>query len=102
GVEVTLVDKRERILEMVDAEIADAFTTMARELGVTMRLGEEVARVEPPAGHPPIVWMKSGKRTATDLVLVSAGRIGATAELGLASAQLSADDRRRLRPHVRA
>jgi NAD(P) transhydrogenase len=96
GVEVTLVDKRERILEMVDAEIADAFTTMARELGVTMRLGEEVARVETPAGHPPIVWMKSGKRTATDLVLVSAGRIGATAELGLASAQLSADDRGRL------
>jgi NAD(P) transhydrogenase len=96
GVEVTLVDKRERILEMVDDEIADSFTTMARELGVTMRLGEEVDHVECPDPNHPIIVMKSGKRIATDLVLVSAGRIGATGELDLAKAGLTVDDRGRL------
>jgi NAD(P) transhydrogenase len=96
GVDVTLVDKRERVLDMVDDEICDAFFTHARGLGVTFRLGEEVARVECPSPERAIVVMKSGKRIATELVLVSSGRTGATAELDLAKAGLTADDRGRL------
>ncbi len=96
GVKVTLVDKRDHLLEMVDAEILDCFQVFARELGVTLRLGEEVAQVRATGGQA-VVTMKSGKRLATELVLVSAGRTGATADLGLELAGLAADNRGRLR-----
>ena len=42
------------------------------------------------------VVMKSGKRFATEMILVSAGRQGATAALGLEKAGLTADDRGRI------
>jgi NAD(P) transhydrogenase len=79
---------------MVDDEILDSFQVRARELGVTFRLGEEVARID--AAENAIVTMKSGKRIATELVLVSAGRIGATGELALDKAGLAADERGRI------
>ncbi len=96
GVEVTLMDKRAELLDMVDREIVDALTYHARELGMTLRLGEEVARLEHGGNDHAIVVMKSGKRFATDLVLVSAGRQGATAALALEKAGLAADDRGRI------
>jgi len=96
GVEVTLVDMRGMLLEMVDQEVSEAFAYQIRQLGVTLRLGEEVARIEgADAGHP-IVVMKSGKRFATDMILISAGRQGATAGLGLEKVGLTADARGRL------
>jgi NAD(P) transhydrogenase len=85
---------------MLDAEILDLFQVRARELGVTLRLGEEVARIEATDARA-VITMKSGKRIATEQVLVSAGRIGATAELGLEHAGLSADDRGRIRVNDR-
>lgn len=100
GVKVTLIDKRDRLLEMVDSELVDAFQVHARQLGVTLRLGEEVAQVQAIDGQA-IVTMKSGKRIATELVLVSAGRTGATLDLGLEHAGLTADDRGRLKVNAR-
>ncbi len=96
GVEVTLVDMRPQLLEMVDREIVDAFSYHARELGLTFRLGEQVDRIEPGGSGGAIVTMKSGKRTVVETVLVSAGRQGATAGLGLEHAGLAADGRGRI------
>lgn len=96
GVEVTLLDKRTTLLDMVDRELVDALTYQARNMGVTLRLGEEVARLEPGADGTAAVVLKSGKRMATDMVLVSAGRQGATSELALESAGLAADERGRI------
>jgi len=95
GVEVTLLDMRETLLEMVDREIVDALTTQVRELGVTLRLGEMVAGIERSGDHQ-IVTLKSGKRFATQMVMVSSGRQGATDGLGLENAGLKADPRGRL------
>jgi NAD(P) transhydrogenase len=95
GVEVTLLDMRETLLEMVDREIVDALTTQVRELGVTLRLGEMVAGIER-SGDQQIVTLKSGKRFATQMVMVSSGRQGATDGLGLENAGLRADPRGRL------
>jgi NAD(P) transhydrogenase len=95
GVEVTLLDMRETLLEMVDREIVEALTNQARELGVTLRLGEMVAGIER-SGDQEIVALKSGKRFASQMVMVSAGRQGATDELGLEHAGLVADVRGRL------
>jgi NAD(P) transhydrogenase len=92
GVEVTVMDRRNECLEMVDREVIDAFSSQVRMLGVTLRLGESVERVEEVGGRR-IVLTKSGKRTAADMVLVSAGRNGAVDGLKLEAAGLHADER---------
>jgi NAD(P) transhydrogenase len=98
GIEVTVVDKRERPLEFLDGELVDELLHQMRNAGVTFRLGEAVERleiVEPPTRHV-VVLLKSGKRLVSDLVLFSAGRQGATDHLNLSAAGLKADDRGRL------
>jgi len=97
GVEVTLVDMRTQLLEMVDREIVDAFSYHARESGLTFRLGEQVDRIETGGNGQAIVTMKSGKRTVAETVLVSSGRQGATAGLALEKAGLDADERGRIK-----
>ncbi len=96
GIEVTLIDMRTQLLEMVDRELVDAFCYHAREMGLTLRLGEQVDRIETGANGQAIITMKSGKRTVAEMVLVSAGRQGATAGLALEQAGLEADDRGRI------
>ena len=96
GIDVTLLDRRTEVLEMVDHEIVEGLVYQARQLGVTFRLGEEVAILERHGDGRPVVVTKSGKRFATELVLVSAGRCGATAELHLERAGLQADEKGRL------
>jgi NAD(P) transhydrogenase len=96
GIEVTLIDKRTEILDMVDRELVAAFATAARRLGVTMRLGEEVRGIEALDPDHALLLLRSGKRMATDLVLISAGRHGATGDLQLDRAGLGADERGRI------
>ena len=96
GVEVTLIDMRTQLLDMVDRELVDAFCYHAREMGLTLRLGEQVDRIETGANGQAVITMKSGKRTVAEMVLVSAGRQGATAGLALDKAGLEADDRGRI------
>jgi NAD(P) transhydrogenase len=96
GVKVTLVDQRTQLLEMVDRELVDAFCTLAREMGLTLRLGEQVAGIVTGANGRAVVTMKSGKRVVAEMVLVSAGRRGATDSLALGNAGLTADDRGRI------
>ena len=111
GLEVTLIDKRPRLLDFVDSEIAEALSFYMRALNCTFRLGEEVADVVIEKPHRAVATLKSGKKIVSELLLYSVGRIGATASLNLAAAGLSADDRGRLtvnenyqtgQPHVYA
>lgn len=98
GIEVTVVDKRDRPLEFLDRELVDELLHQMRNAGVTFRLGEAVERlevVEKPSRHV-VVSLESGKRLVSDLVLFSAGRIGATDHLNLSAAGLKTDDRGRL------
>ena len=98
GVQVTLVDKRSRLLEFVDWEIVDELIHQMRDRNVTFRLGEAVERVEVSEGlpHRAIIFLESGKRIVSDVVLFSVGRIGATDRLNLGAAGLEADGRGRL------
>ncbi|HXN86022.1 MAG TPA: Si-specific NAD(P)(+) transhydrogenase [Candidatus Binataceae bacterium] len=96
GVKVTMIEKRPRLLPFVDAEIIDALTYHLRERRVTMRLGEEVDRVElVEDGGPRRVKINlvSGKQIIADKVLRSIGRSGATSKLNLESAGVSTYDR---------
>lgn len=96
GIDVTLIDMRTQLLDMVDRELVDAFCYHVREMGVTLRLGEQVERIETGANGHAIITMKSGKRTVAEMVLVSAGRQGATSMLSLELAGLEADERGRI------
>src|SRR5262249_45618515 len=71
-----------------------------RDLGVTFRLGEEVTTVDA-LDEGALVELASGKRIASEAVLYSAGREGATDGLGLENAGLAADDRGRSRGDAR-
>ncbi|MFO0699601.1 MAG: Si-specific NAD(P)(+) transhydrogenase [Nitrospira sp.] len=98
GIEVTVVDKRERPLEFLDGELVDELLHQMRNAGVTFRLGEAVERleiVEKPLRRV-IIYLESGKRLVSELVLFSAGRQGATDRLNLFAAGLKADDRGRV------
>jgi NAD(P) transhydrogenase len=96
GVRVTLVDQRTQLLEMVDRELVDAFCTQAREMGLTLRLGEQVANIVTGAHGHAVVTMRSGKRVVVETVMVSAGRRGATDALALENAGITVDERGRI------
>ena len=93
GVDVTLVDKRSTYLDMVDNEVRDAFQAHLREHNVTFRMNEEVTRVEKLGRDRVVVHVKSGKRIAAEMLLVSSGRQGAVDQLGLDKAGIEADHR---------
>ena len=46
GVKVTLVEGRREVLGFLDSEIAEAFQYHMRKMGITLRLGEKVAKIE--------------------------------------------------------
>ncbi len=98
GVAVTLVERRDRVLDFVDHEIVDELVHQMRARGVTFRLGEAVERLEIAEGppHRAVLLLASGKRIVADLVLFSTGRQGATEGLQLEAAGLAADERGRL------
>ncbi|MCH8828300.1 MAG: Si-specific NAD(P)(+) transhydrogenase [Planctomycetes bacterium] len=96
GVQVTVVDGRERLLEFCDREIVDALLYHARSLGMVFRLGEDVIGIERPNPQTAVVHLESGKRLIGESVLFSVGRIGDTAALDLPAAGLEPDERGRL------
>jgi NAD(P) transhydrogenase len=99
GVNVTLVEKRDRFLEFLDHEIVDELMHQMRKRGVIFRLGETVERLEVTDGPPKkaVLLLESGKRIVSDAVVFSAGRVGATKALNLGAAGLEADERGRLK-----
>ena len=96
GTKVTVVERRNRMLEFVDLEIIEALKYHLRDLSVTFRFGEEVASVERHE-RGAIATLVSGKRIAADTVMYSAGRQGLADELGLDAAGLSGDNRGRIK-----
>jgi NAD(P) transhydrogenase len=83
GVAVTLVEKRGRLLGGIDAEVAESLREQMAESGIELVFNDEVARVGSPAHGPLEVVLKSGRQLRAEAVLVSAGRCGQTAGLGL-------------------
>ncbi len=95
GTSVTVVERHPAMLDFCDAEIIEAVRYHLRDLGVTFRFGESVIAVER-REKDTVTQLESGKRIAADVVLYSAGRQGATADIGLETVGLEADKRGRL------
>lgn len=96
GVQVTVVDGRDRLLDFCDREIVDILVFHARSLGMTFRLGEEVIGIDRPKEGIVAVELESGKRLIAETALFSAGREGDTERLNLEAAGLQPDERGRL------
>jgi NAD(P) transhydrogenase len=96
GVRVTLIEKRDRLLEFADREIIEALSYHLRDARVTMRLGEEVESVEELPPDTVVANLESKKRVSGDALLYAVGRQGNVDDLNLAAAGLEADSRGRI------
>jgi NAD(P) transhydrogenase len=96
GTKVTVVERRDRMLEFCDPEITEALKYHLRDLAVTFRFRETVESVERHPPHGAVTILESGKRIAADCVMYSAGRQGTADELDLDKAGLQADARGRI------
>jgi len=96
GVRVTLIEKRNRLLEFADQEIIEALSYHLRDMRVTLRLGEEVDCVEEPTPGTVVANLMSNKKVSGDALLYAVGRQGNVDDLNLAAAGIEADKRGRI------
>ena len=96
GVRVTLVDTRPRLLEFIDDELGESLQFRMRDMGIRLRLGESVAKIEI-QGDLVEATLESNKALRAQTLLFAVGRQGATGSLNLPAAGLTADNRGRLK-----
>ncbi len=92
GVEVTLVDGRERLLPFLDAEISELLRARLTALGLKVIFQERAKGTERIAGGVRMT-LASGKVLTAETALLAAGRRGAVAGLHLEKAGLGINDR---------
>ena len=92
-----LVERRPRLLEFVDSEIIESLQYQMRNIGITLRLSEEVVGVAKATDQSVVLQLKSGKQIRAPLLVYSAGRVGATTNLGLEPIGILPDERGRLK-----
>lgn len=95
-VEVTLIDLKPGLLDIVDREIADALAYHMRDVGVILHFGEEVVSISKTQNGRVRTILKSGKWIQADTLLYAVGRYGATDKLGLEAIGIKRDDRGRI------
>jgi NAD(P) transhydrogenase len=95
GTKVTVVEKRDSMLDFCDPEVVEALRFHLRDLAVTFRFGEEVTAVDVGSAGT-VTTLASGKQIPAETVMYSAGRQGQTDHLDLANAGLEADSRGRI------
>ncbi|MEK7314189.1 MAG: FAD-dependent oxidoreductase, partial [Deltaproteobacteria bacterium] len=84
GVKVTLVEKKSVLLPFADKEIIEALMYWMRHLGISIKLGEEVVKIEIEKQGRVVTRLKSGKLAASEKLLYTMGRVGNTDSLNLA------------------
>lgn len=89
------MESRDSLLEFFDHELVDDFIHQLRDRGVAIRLGSRVVRIALEGGRP-VTYLENGRQVRSDMLLYTAGRVGATDTLGLPACGLPPDDRGRL------
>src|SRR5689334_12921159 len=95
GTKVTVVEKRDSMLDFCDPEVVEALKFHLRDLAVTFRFGEEVTAVDVGAAGT-VTTLASGKQIPAETVMYSAGRQGQTEHLDAEKAGLEIDGRGRI------
>jgi len=96
GVPVTLIDKRPRLMEFVDAEIIEALQKQMRDIGVTLYHEEEVLAIKKDADKTIHVCLKHAAPIQASTLMYAIGRVGATQGLDVEAVGLKPDGRGRL------
>src|SRR5205823_11358940 len=96
-------------LDFLDREIVEALQYQMRQCGITLRLGEKVAKIEeidcPTSGNDATsktgkmvqAKLESGKLLQAHCLMYAVGRQGTTKALGLENVGLIPDDRERVK-----
>lgn len=92
GMDVTLIDTREKLLSFLDDEIIDALSYHFSDKGIMVMHNEEFESLEY-RENSVTVCLKSGKRMETDVFLWANGRSGNTEGLGLESVGVTPNSR---------
>jgi NAD(P) transhydrogenase len=96
-VQVTLVEPRETFLDFIDREVIEEFVHQLRDRNMMIRLGSDVATIEKDGHGRVVTTLADGRTIRSEMLLFAAGRVGATATLGLENCGLSVDNRGRLK-----
>jgi NAD(P) transhydrogenase len=96
GVPVTLIDKRPRLLEFVDAQIIEALQRQMTNLGVTLCHEEEVVSIRQDPDGQITVSLAHRPPIITTTLMYAIGRVGATKPLHLTSIGITPDARGRI------
>lgn len=91
GIEVTVVEQRSRAVGSLDAEIAASLQSQMESIGIRFIFNDSVESVD--ANEEIHVRLKSGLRLKPGAILVSSGRNGNTADLGLDRVGVTVNER---------
>ncbi|WP_291379562.1 FAD-dependent oxidoreductase [Demequina sp.] len=92
GSRVTILEHGDRVIAREDNDVSDAVAQMLRDEGLDVRTGVQIESVEAD-GDGVVVVLASGERLAGDRVLVAAGRIPNSEDLGLDTVGVATDKR---------
>jgi pyruvate/2-oxoglutarate dehydrogenase complex dihydrolipoamide dehydrogenase (E3) component len=92
GAEVTIIDHNPHLLSREDADTSSALEDVFRAEGVRLALGSRVARVKK-SGPELLLELAGGSELSGSHLLVAAGRVPNTRELGCEAAGIALDAR---------
>ncbi len=92
GVNVTIIDSRERLLPFLDREIADALMYLMRKYRINLILGDGYKEIIPGENEVATIT-NSGRKVVSDRIMFAAGRVGNTVSLGLDNVGIEVDER---------
>ncbi len=95
GSKVELINPSAGLLNFLDTEISDALSYHLRNVGVRSRHNEEFHRMEYYDDHV-VIYLQSGKKIRSDIVLWANGRSGNTKGLGLKQIGLGTNSRQQI------
>ncbi|MGB5723669.1 MAG: Si-specific NAD(P)(+) transhydrogenase [Parasphingorhabdus sp.] len=93
---VTVVEARERILEFIDRDIVANFVHQLTERGISLRLGRKIDKITLDDHNCPNILLDDGRQLRSEMLLFTAGRVGAVDNLGLEKVGIECDSRGRL------
>jgi NAD(P) transhydrogenase len=95
GAKVTIVDRSDRPIGMMDGEISDRMSQLFEQWGITIRCACTVEAVEPREGGLRI-GLSTGESLDADTILFAAGRAANSDGMGLEGAGVAVDSRGRV------
>lgn len=93
---VTVIEAREKILEFIDHDIVANFTHQLFERGISLRLGKKIETISLDEHGSPTVILDDGRQLKSEMLLFTAGRVGAVGQLGLENVGIEPDSRGRI------